>query len=59
MYRYKSLQSGHYHERICLSCKFAEFYYRKYLKQDIDDDLSVCMDERSPCGLSITGDISL
>ena len=24
----------------------------KYLKQEIDDNLSVCMDECSPCGLS-------
>ena len=29
----------------------------KYLKQEVDDDLSVCMDQGSPCGLSITGDI--
>ena len=35
------------------------FIITKYLKQEVDDDLSVCMDERSPCGLSITGDIDL
>ena len=28
----------------------------KYLKQGVDDDLRACMDERSPCSLSITGD---
>ena len=27
------------------------------MKQEVDDDLSVCMDQGSPCGLSITGDI--
>ena len=35
------------------------FIIKKYLKQEVDDDLSVCMDERSPCGLSITGDIKI
>ena len=34
------------------------FIITKYLKQ-VDDDLSICMNERSPCGLSITGDIDL
>ena len=28
----------------------------KHLKQEVDDDLSVCMDKRSLCGLFITGD---
>ena len=27
------------------------FIIAKYLKQEADDDLSVCVDERSPCGL--------
>ena len=34
------------------------FFITKYLKQEVDDDLSVCVDERSPCGLSITGHIN-
>ena len=34
------------------------FIITKYLKQ-VDDDLSICMNELSPCGLSITGDIDL
>ena len=37
----------------------AKFIIPKYLKQEVDDDLSVCVDERSPCGLSITGDIKI
>ena len=37
----------------------AKFIIAKYLKQEADGDLSVCMDECSPCGLSITGDIDL
>ena len=29
--------------------KFAEFYYhKKYLIQEVDDDLSVCMDQHNP-----------
>ena len=39
--------------------KFAGFYYHKILKQEVDDELSVCLDELSPCGLSITGDIKI
>ena len=35
------------------------FIITNYLKQDIDDDLSVCGHERSPCSLSITGDIKI
>ena len=31
----------------------------KYLKQEVDDNLSVCVDEHSSCGLSITGDIKI
>ena len=34
------------------------FIITKYLKQ-VDDNLSICMDEHSPCGLSITGDINI
>ena len=36
----------------------AKFIIGKYLKQ-VDDDLSICMDECSPCGISITGDIRI
>ena len=35
------------------------FIITKYLKQEVDDDLSVCVDERSTCGLSITGNIKI
>ena len=36
----------------------AKFIITKYLKQEVHDDLSICVDERSPSGLSITGDIT-
>ena len=35
------------------------FIIIKNVKQEVDDNLSVCVDERSPCGLSVTGDITI
>ena len=32
------------------------FIITKCLKQEVDKDLSICMDKCSPCGFSITGD---
>ena len=37
----------------------AKFIITKYFKQKVDDDLSVCIDEHSPCDLSKTGDIKI
>ena len=31
----------------------------KHLKQEVNDTLSVCVDERRSSGLSITGDIKI
>ena len=57
MYKYKNLQAGqvNYDKRICLFCKI-KFIITKYLKQEVDDNLSICVDERRHCGLSITVD---
>ena len=35
------------------------FIITKYLKQEVDEDLSVYLNERSTCGLSVTGDIKI
>ena len=35
------------------------FIIAKYWKQEVDDGLNVCVDESSPCGLSVTGDIKI
>ena len=35
------------------------FIITKYLKQEADEDLSICMDEYSPCGFSIIADIKI
>ena len=57
MYKYKSLKEV----RLIREHLFflQNFIIAKHLKQEVNDDLSVCMDERSPCGLSITEDIDL
>ena len=41
------------------ACFLANFIITKYLTQEVDDDLCLCVDEPSSCGLSITGDKSI
>ena len=50
MYKYKSLQEVQLPQEHLSFLQ--NFIITKYLKQVVDDDLSVCVDERSPCGLS-------
>ena len=60
MYKYKSLQEGQLpRKHLSFLQNLLNFIITKYLKQEVDDDLSVCVDERSPCGLSMTGDIKI
>ena len=57
MYKYKNLQAGQLpQEHLPFLQNLLNFIITKYLKQELDDDLGVCVDECSPCGLSITGD---
>ena len=56
MYIYKILQAVQLQQDNVF---FANFIITKYLKQEADVDLSVCMDESSPSGLSITEDIKI
>ena len=37
----------------------AKFIIADYLKQEVNSDLSICVDESNPCSLSITGDKDL
>ena len=50
MYKYKSLQE------VQLPQEHLSFLQNsiitKYLKQEVDDDQRVCVDQHSPCGLS-------
>ena len=60
MYKYKSLQVGQLpREHLSLLQNLPNFIITKYFKQEVDDDLSAGLDERSSCGLSITGDIKI
>ena len=60
MYKYKSLRAGQLpQEHLLFLENLLDFIITKYLQQGVDDDLSVCVDERSPCGFSITGDIKI
>ena len=58
MHKYKSLQAGQLPQEH-LSFLQNLLIITKYLKQEVDDNLSACVDEHSPCGLSITGDINI
>ena len=60
MYKYKSLQTGQLpQEHLSFLQNLLNFIITKYLKQEVDDDLSVCMDERSACGISVTKDTKI
>ena len=60
MYKHKSLQAGQLpQEHLSFLQNLINFIITKYLKQEVDDNLSVCMDERSPCGFSITVDTKI
>ena len=60
MYTYKSLQVCQLpQEHLSFLQNFLNFVITKYLKQEVNDDLSLCVVERSPCGLSITGHIKI
>ena len=57
MYKYKSLQEVQLPREHLFSLQ--NFIITRYLKQQVDNDLSACVDERSLCGLSITADIKI
>ena len=60
MYKYQKLQAGQLpRQHLSFLQNLLNFIITKYLKQEVDDDPSVCVDERSPHGLSITGDIKI
>ena len=60
MYKYNSLQIGQLpQQHLSFLLNLLNFIISKYLKQEVDDDLSLCVDEGSPCGFSITGNIKI
>ena len=60
MSKYKSLQAGRLpQEHSSFLQNLLNFIIIKYLKHEVDGDLSACVDERSACGLAITADIKI
>ena len=60
MYKYRSLQVGQLpREHLSFSQNLLNCIITKYLKQEVDDDLSVCVNERGSSDLSITGNIKI
>ena len=56
-HKYKSLQEV---QLLQEHLSFLQnFIITKYLKEEVDDNLSISVDKRSPCGLSITRDIKI
>ena len=59
MNKYNSLQAGQLPtEHLPFLQNLLNFIITNYMKQEVDDNLHICMDEHSPCGLSI-GDIKI
>ena len=60
MYKYNSLQIGQLpQQHLSFLQNLLNFIIAKYLKQKVDDDPSLGVDEGSPCGLSRTGNIKI
>ena len=54
MYKCKSLQVGQIpRERLSFLQNLLNFMITKYLKQEVDDDLSVCVDETPVASLEL------
>ena len=50
MYKYKSLETGQLpQEHLSFLQNLLNFIITKYLKQEVEDNLSICVDKRSPC----------
>ena len=59
-YKYKNMQAGQLaQEYLYFLQRLLNFVITKYIKQKVDDNLTIYMDEHSPCGLSVTGDIKI
>ena len=57
MYKYKNLQAGQLpQEHLLFLQNLLDFIITKYLKPEVDDKLSICVDEHSP---SIIGYIKI
>ena len=60
MYKYKKLKAGQLpQDHLSFLQNLLNFIITKYLKKEFDDDLSVGVDERSPCGLCVGRDLKI
>ena len=60
MYKYRNLKAGQLpQEHLSFLQNLLNFIITKLLKQKIIDDLSICMEECSPYGLSTTGNMKI
>ena len=60
VYKYTNLQIVQLpQEDLSFLQNLLNFIITKYLKQEVEDDLNIWVDECSPCGLSIIGDIKI
>ena len=60
MDKYKNLQAGQLPQvHLCFFQTLLNFIITKYFKQEVDDNLSICMDEHSLCDLSVAEDIKI
>ena len=59
IYKYQSLQADQVpQEHLSFLQNTLNFIIAIYLKQEVNNILTVCVDESSPCGCSVTGDIN-
>ena len=58
MYKYNRLQPGQLpREHLPFLQNLLGFIIKKYLKQEVNDNLGDCADESNPCHLFLSGDI--
>ena len=60
MYKYHCLQAGQLpREHLPFLRNLPNYLITEYLKQEVNDDLRVCVDKSSLCGLSINEDTKI
>ena len=59
-YKYKKMRAGQLpQEHLYFLQSLLDFIITKYVKEEVDDNLTICMNEHSSCDLSVTGDIKI
>ena len=59
-YKYKKMRAGQLpQEHLYFLQSLLHFIITKYIKEEVDDNLTICMNEHSSCDLSVTGDTKI